>query len=227
MGPGSGATAGGGSGGGSVGDTAASMPLAPPVSLMRAQPLAELTNAFLLCYTAARPVVPVDAGAWLRNEVVVMLEGVLGALEDAMAAPASPLAALLVAARPTRRPAALDPAAAGGGVSDDDAAAVRRFSALLRAVPDTFAPYVCQVTLHLTGGASLASTGYDNPAATLQALETVTAAHRVGDAHLDAVWACVRARAGALSAHAVEAAGRGGIALPAPAPPGPEPVRRG
>jgi hypothetical protein len=172
-------------------------PLAPPLSLMRFQPLAELTNGLLLAYTAVRPVVPVDAAAagWLRAEAFSLLEAAFTAAADAVTAPASPLAPLAAAAanRAHRRGGGETPSTPSLG--DDDALAVQRFTGLASSLGDTWAPYVLLVVQHLAGGPSLATTGFDNPAGTTMSLESAVAAKSIGDPQLDAAWALAKRRA--------------------------------
>lgn len=202
----------GGEGAGAAPVTGA--PLSPPLSLMRFQPLADLTNGLLLAYTAIRPVVPIDAGAWLRAEAFGLLDAAFTALGDALTSQASPLAALLSASRPARRGGLLSAGGAdSGGLSDDDIAAVRRYMAMSRATGDTFAPYALLVTQHLGGGRSLASSGYDNPSATLVTLEAAVAAKTLGDAQLDAAWQLAKAKAEAAAGRVAAAAQRAGLAL--------------
>ena len=204
------------SGGVAASDASSVTPLAPPQSLMRFQPLAELTNGLLLAYTAVRPVLPVDASSWIRLEALTLLESAFTALADAPHAQGSPIAQQLAMAAASRGggaghsrgPSAVALSASalrdrrGGGagaLSDDDAAAVQRFLGMVRAAGETFAPYSLLVLQHLSGGASLDTTGFDNPSSTLISLESAIANKGLGDGQSDAAWALARRKADALS----------------------------
>lgn len=55
-------------------DLAAWQYLQPPPSLLAHTPLAELANAALASYNSLRPCLPVDAGAWVVGDCVLVLQ---------------------------------------------------------------------------------------------------------------------------------------------------------
>ena len=196
---------GGGSGGG--------VPFAPPLSLMRHAPLAELVNGYLLAYNAIRPILPSDAGPWVRNETTALLVGVVALLREALGAPASPLAHILAP-----RASAVSNSGSGSGATALDADAItalQRFVDLVDAVSRTMAPYLMLVALHLTGGNSLALTGFDNPSTSLgTTLELVcSGGKRMPDARMESMWRALGRETDALQQAALAAAGRAGVRL--------------